>query len=76
MKLAHTADIVARDLYRRPIPTSHHFSNAIWDACDGATGGELTCAMLDRLTDMVKLRLFSERWQWQKWRLEQMKAAQ
>lgn len=73
MKLAHTADIVARDLYQRPIPLSHHHTTTIRDACDGATYGDLTMAALDRLTDMVKLRLFSERWQWQKWRLDQIK---
>jgi hypothetical protein len=72
MKLAHTADIVARDLYQRPIPDTP-FDWLIRDACDGATGGELSCALLDRLTDMVRLRLFSDRWQWQKWRLDQMK---
>jgi hypothetical protein len=72
MKLAHTANTVAADLYRRPIPDTP-FDWLIRDACDGATGGELSCAMLDRLTDMVRLRLNSDRWQWQKWRLEQMK---
>jgi hypothetical protein len=73
MKLAQTADNVARDLYQRPIPETTPFDWLIRDACDLATYGELRPAALDRLTDMVRLRLFSERWQWQKWRLEQMK---
>lgn len=57
MKLAQTADHVAASLYVKPINPWVSQSELIRDACDIATGGELSPSMLDRLCDMVQRRL-------------------
>lgn len=58
MKLAHIADRVAAE-FHRGVPCNPYLGgyDAIRDACDGATGGELSTSMLDRLADMVARRL-------------------
>jgi len=65
MRLAHIADRVARDLYTRPIDPwrpgasvmRHACYDALRDACDLATGSDLSTSLLDRLADMVEARL-------------------
>ncbi len=57
MKLAHIADKVAMDVYTRPINPNVPQAEIVRDACDLATGSDLSTSMLDRLCDMVKHRL-------------------
>ena len=69
MKLAAIADRVARDIYTRPINHHLHTDFVIRDACDLATWGELPPRTLDRLCDMVRNRLFGDRFF--RWRMEE-----
>lgn len=57
MKLSHIADRVAADVYTRPINPNTSTSAVVRDACDIATGSDLSTSMLDRLCDMVERRL-------------------
>jgi hypothetical protein len=57
MKLAHIADKVAADVYRRPISNVISQREIVRYACDLATDQELSVSMLDRLCDMVQRRL-------------------
>lgn len=49
MKLAATANRVAQYVYNKPISCWIPQDSVIRDACDTATGGDLSTAMLDRL---------------------------
>jgi hypothetical protein len=57
VKLAHIATTVAADIYTRPIDPDRRTAAVVRDACDLATTGDLSTSMLDRLCDMVELRL-------------------
>jgi hypothetical protein len=60
MKLAHIADRIAADIFEPAMLTAPPNSldrDLTRDACNHATGGELSPRLLDRLADMVEWRL-------------------
>jgi len=65
VKLGPTADRVAADLYTRPINHNLWQETVIRDACDQATGSDLSASVLDRLAYMVMRRLHADTfWRW------------